>query len=194
MKQVSVVNGQKKWKISTLLPLETPSHPFPCNPIQGPREVGVCASMDWVGGVLLTKWRTFGSVYIWRTQSKGNYNILWRQQELKEKKRRCSFKWKKVVLSSKSRLYSRLVAACLSSPSSVSRKRKWIIQPISCLYLYVNLLTIESLDQHCLLFWLLSQMEQSLQASHVYAHGSPSLHHITIILHLTPNPPSYLVF
>lgn len=58
---------------------------------------------------------------------------------------------KKVVLSSKSRLYSRLVAACLS-PSSVSRKRKSIMQPISCLYLYVNLLTIESLDQHCPLF------------------------------------------
>lgn len=42
-----------------MLPLETPSHPFPCNPIQGPREVGVCASMHWVGGVLLTKWHTW---------------------------------------------------------------------------------------------------------------------------------------
>lgn len=41
----------EKVKALTLLPLETPSHPYPCNPIQGHREAGVCPSMYWAESV-----------------------------------------------------------------------------------------------------------------------------------------------
>lgn len=36
-----------------MLPLEKPTRPYPCNPIQGHREAGVCPSMHWMGAVLL---------------------------------------------------------------------------------------------------------------------------------------------
>lgn len=45
-------------KAVTVLPLETLSHPYPCNPIQGHWEAGVCPSMHRAGGVLLITWLT----------------------------------------------------------------------------------------------------------------------------------------